>query len=168
MLPLLILLKVASTVFLFTNISQISGQILEVQDLGKTFQSLGWYFTTVVVGILIHGAIVLPLIYSQFFLLTVVAVVNFVADKVNIVVVVDCSDVDVVKLLLNQLMLLLFVLYVNIVVVVVDSIDFADHVDIVIIIVDYVAIIGCYVNIVVVTVSFGDFAFVDFIVEYIA
>ena len=46
-------------------IFQCAGQILEMRDLGKTFQSLGWYFMTVLVGIFIHGLIVLPLIYSK-------------------------------------------------------------------------------------------------------
>ena len=43
---------------------QVAGQILEMNDLGKTFQSLGWYFMTVIVGICIHGGIVLPLIFG--------------------------------------------------------------------------------------------------------
>jgi hypothetical protein len=53
------------TVIQIILIFQCAGQILEMRDLGKTFQSLGWYFMTVLVGIFIHGLIVLPLIYSK-------------------------------------------------------------------------------------------------------
>ena len=44
---------------------KVAGQILEVKDLGNSFQSLGWYFTTVLAGILIHGCIVLPFVYGE-------------------------------------------------------------------------------------------------------
>jgi hypothetical protein len=44
---------------------KVVGQILEVKDLGNSFQSLGWYFTTVLAGIIIHGCIVLPIIYGE-------------------------------------------------------------------------------------------------------
>ncbi len=42
----------------------VAGQILEMKDVAKTFASLGWYFGTVIVGLTIHGGIVLPLIYG--------------------------------------------------------------------------------------------------------
>jgi Na+/H+-dicarboxylate symporter len=43
----------------------IIGQILEMQNLGESFQLLGWYLLTVVVGILLHGLLVLPLIFGK-------------------------------------------------------------------------------------------------------
>ena len=42
----------------------ITGQILVVEDFGEAFQQLGWYFTTVMLGLGLHGGIVLPLLYS--------------------------------------------------------------------------------------------------------
>ena len=33
-------------------------------NLGKTFESLAWYFGTVMIGLIIHGMIILPAIYS--------------------------------------------------------------------------------------------------------
>ncbi len=42
----------------------VAGQMLEMKDMEQTFKSLGWYFMTVLVGLLIHGGIVLPLIYG--------------------------------------------------------------------------------------------------------
>jgi Na+/H+-dicarboxylate symporter len=42
----------------------VAGQILEMDDVAKTFASLGWYFATVVLGLTIHGCIILPLIYG--------------------------------------------------------------------------------------------------------
>lgn len=43
----------------------IAGQIVEMDDIGATFASLGWYFGTVMLGLLIHGLIVLPLIFGK-------------------------------------------------------------------------------------------------------
>lgn len=42
----------------------IAGQLIEEDDLGEKFQQLGKYFMTVLVGLGIHGIIVLPLIYT--------------------------------------------------------------------------------------------------------
>jgi Na+/H+-dicarboxylate symporter len=44
----------------------VAGQILEMGDLADTFSSLGLYFTTVMLGLTIHGFIVLPLLYGEF------------------------------------------------------------------------------------------------------
>jgi solute carrier family 1 (high affinity glutamate transporter) protein 2 len=41
----------------------IAGKILEIDDIGKTAQQLGMYLITVLVGLFIHGAGTLPLIY---------------------------------------------------------------------------------------------------------
>lgn len=42
----------------------VAGQIIEMKDMAKTFESLAWYFGTVVAGLAIHGGIVLPAIYG--------------------------------------------------------------------------------------------------------
>ena len=64
------LLRIAICICCFGNkilklLFQCAGQILEMKDIGRTFQSLGWYFMTVLVGIFIHGGIVLPILYSE-------------------------------------------------------------------------------------------------------
>ena len=43
----------------------VAGQILEMGDLADTFSSLGLYFMTVMLGLSIHGLIVLPLLYGK-------------------------------------------------------------------------------------------------------
>lgn len=42
----------------------IGGQILEMADFATVAQQLGFYFSTVLIGLGIHGFIVLPIIYS--------------------------------------------------------------------------------------------------------
>ena len=39
-------------------------QVLGMGDFGKVLMQLGWYFTTVILGLFIHGLIVLPILYS--------------------------------------------------------------------------------------------------------
>ena len=41
----------------------IAGQILATKDLGEELAKLGLYFVTVMIGLTIHGFIILPLIY---------------------------------------------------------------------------------------------------------
>jgi Na+/H+-dicarboxylate symporter len=41
----------------------IAGQLLEMNDFGVIVGQLGMYFVTVLVGIFIHGFIVLPILY---------------------------------------------------------------------------------------------------------
>ena len=41
----------------------IAGQILATKDLGEELTKLGLYFVTVMIGLTIHGFIILPLIY---------------------------------------------------------------------------------------------------------
>ncbi|CAH1278814.1 unnamed protein product [Diabrotica balteata] len=41
----------------------VSSKILEMEDIGETLGSLGWYFATVMVGLTVQGFIVLPLLY---------------------------------------------------------------------------------------------------------
>lgn len=43
----------------------IAGQIMAMDDFGDTFARLGWYFCTVLIGLFVHGFIVLPLIFSR-------------------------------------------------------------------------------------------------------
>jgi len=42
----------------------IAGQILEMDDIAEEFRKLGWYFGTVLIGLSIHGLIVLPLLFT--------------------------------------------------------------------------------------------------------
>jgi len=42
----------------------IGGQVLGTQDFGKVLEQLGWYFSTVIIGLCIHGFIVLPALYT--------------------------------------------------------------------------------------------------------
>lgn len=41
----------------------IATKVLEIDDLSETMQQLGMYFTTVTIGLILHGFIILPLIY---------------------------------------------------------------------------------------------------------
>jgi len=41
----------------------IGGQVLETDDFGKVLSTLGWYFLTVMIGLFLHGFVVLPIIY---------------------------------------------------------------------------------------------------------
>merc|ERR1719334_847974 len=42
----------------------VAGQILQMKDVTGEFAKLGWYFFTVLLGLFIHGLIVLPAIYT--------------------------------------------------------------------------------------------------------
>ena len=42
----------------------VAGQLLKMKDVGAEFQKLGWYFLVVMLGLGIHGLVVLPLIYA--------------------------------------------------------------------------------------------------------
>ena len=42
----------------------VAGQLLEMKDIAGEFVKLMWYFITVLLGLLIHGFIVLPTLYS--------------------------------------------------------------------------------------------------------
>jgi len=44
----------------------IGGQVLGTKDFGLVLNQLGWYFTTVMAGLFIHGFIVLPIILTVF------------------------------------------------------------------------------------------------------
>jgi len=42
----------------------IGGQVLGVEDFGTVLNQLGWYFSTVLIGLFVHGFIVLPIIFT--------------------------------------------------------------------------------------------------------
>ena len=42
----------------------VAGSVVEMKNPGKTFASLGYYFATVLIGLGIHGLLILPIIYS--------------------------------------------------------------------------------------------------------
>jgi len=42
----------------------VAGQLLEMKDIAGEFSKLGWYFMTVLLGLFIHGFIVLPLVFT--------------------------------------------------------------------------------------------------------
>ncbi|OXA52781.1 excitatory amino acid transporter 3 [Folsomia candida] len=44
----------------------IAGQLVEEKDISERFKSLGLYFGTVMAGLIIHGLITLPIIYTVF------------------------------------------------------------------------------------------------------
>ncbi len=44
----------------------IAGQIVIMDDIGETFASLAWYFATVMIGLIIHGFIILPALFIIF------------------------------------------------------------------------------------------------------
>lgn len=41
----------------------LAGQILEIKDLETSFVKAGWFVVTVLVGLLVHGLVVLPGLY---------------------------------------------------------------------------------------------------------
>ena len=58
----------------------IGGQVLGTQDFGVVLNQLGWYFSTVMLGLFMHGFIVLPLIYT---LVTRSLPFRFIANMTN-------------------------------------------------------------------------------------
>lgn len=42
----------------------IAGQLAEMDNIGEEFGKLGWYFGTVILGLVIHGLMVLPLLFT--------------------------------------------------------------------------------------------------------
>ena len=41
----------------------IAAKVVEIDDLGKTFEQLAYYFLTVMLGLFLHGFLTLPLIF---------------------------------------------------------------------------------------------------------
>merc|ERR1711997_1399910 len=58
----------------------IGGQVLGTQDFQVVLNQLGWYFSTVMLGLFMHGFIVLPLTFS---LVTRTLPFKFVANMTN-------------------------------------------------------------------------------------
>jgi len=42
----------------------VAGSVIEMKDPAKTFQSLAWYFATVLIGLTVHGTIILPVVFA--------------------------------------------------------------------------------------------------------
>ena len=42
----------------------VAGQILEMKNIWEDFSKLGWFVFTVILGLLVHGLVVLPLIFT--------------------------------------------------------------------------------------------------------
>ena len=42
----------------------VAGQLLEMKDVQKELRKLGWYVLVVILGLALHGLLVLPLIYT--------------------------------------------------------------------------------------------------------
>jgi len=42
----------------------IAAQLLEADDIGEILEKLGLYFMTVLIGLFIHGFVVLPFLYG--------------------------------------------------------------------------------------------------------
>ena len=62
----LLLLQLTTWIIYLTPVGVcflIAGQILETRDLGSELAKLGFYFLTVMIGLVVHGFIILPLLY---------------------------------------------------------------------------------------------------------
>ena len=62
----LLLLQLTTWIIYLTPVGVcflIAGQILATKDLSSELAKLGMYFITVMIGLLVHGFIVLPVIY---------------------------------------------------------------------------------------------------------
>ena len=42
----------------------VAQQLLEKSDLAEEFKKLAWYFLTVIIGLTVHGFIVLPVLFT--------------------------------------------------------------------------------------------------------
>jgi len=58
----------------------IGGQVLGTNDFGVVLNQLGWYFTTVMLGLFVHGFIILPIILTVF---TRTMPFRFIANMTN-------------------------------------------------------------------------------------
>lgn len=58
----------------------IGGQVLGVEDLGTVVNQLGWYFSTVLIGLFVHGFIALPIIFT---VVTRTLPFRFIANMTN-------------------------------------------------------------------------------------
>lgn len=58
----------------------IGGQVLETDDFGKVLSRLGMYFSTVMIGLFLHGFVVLPIIYTA---CTKMLPFRFIANMTN-------------------------------------------------------------------------------------
>ena len=42
----------------------VAGQLLQTKDIAEEFKKLLWFFLVVIIGLMIHGLVVLPIIYG--------------------------------------------------------------------------------------------------------
>ena len=42
----------------------VAGEVIGMKDVAENFGKLGWFFATVVLGLSIHGLLLLPILYS--------------------------------------------------------------------------------------------------------
>ena len=83
----------------------IGGQVLGTQDFGVVLNQLGWYFSTVMIGLFMHGFIVLPLIFT---VVTRTLPFRFIANMTNafttafgsytIIISADINMIDIQEL----------------------------------------------------------------------
>jgi len=62
-----VMMKVTSWVITIAPVGVlflVAGSVIEMKNPAKTFASLGYYFATVIIGLGIHGLLVLPIIFS--------------------------------------------------------------------------------------------------------
>jgi solute carrier family 1 (high affinity glutamate transporter) protein 3 len=64
----IVMMKVTTWIIHFAPIVvcflPVTGQLLEMKDIAGDFVKLMWYFITVLIGLLLHGLVVLPILYS--------------------------------------------------------------------------------------------------------
>merc|ERR1719342_1546785 len=58
----------------------IGGQVLGTKDFGHVLSQLGWYFSTVLLGLFVHGFVVLPLVFT---VVTRTLPFKFIANMTN-------------------------------------------------------------------------------------
>ena len=42
----------------------VAGEVIKMKDVAENFGKLGWFFATVVIGLFIHGCLLLPLLFG--------------------------------------------------------------------------------------------------------
>ena len=44
----------------------VAGEVIKMNNIAENFTRLGWFFATVIIGLFVHGCILLPLLYGIF------------------------------------------------------------------------------------------------------
>ena len=42
----------------------VAGEVIKMKDVAENFGKLGWFFATVVIGLIVHGCLLLPLLFG--------------------------------------------------------------------------------------------------------